>query len=292
MVVMPPNARAIARNGFTLIELLVVISIIALLAALLLPALQSARAVARNVQCLSNMRGMGLGFFAYASDNRGYVTPARIGPVAGLHPKFNFPISWAIEAPDAPLLGRYTGRASEPGAPWGNAQDTIWRCPEDELSSGSRITSYSMVRRSNGNSSGAFFTAIETINPQQRWAQLPKLEDITNPSKLMTFAEKNGPTVFVFGGNWPTRSSPTAPLYGNPGNSPQTAGWAHNTARSNYNYRMWHPPTSGGSPLGVNMCFADGHAKTIVSTPADIDGEYWLRDIYGEAFVFRPQDDQ
>lgn len=57
-------------GAFTLIELLVVVGIIAILLAMLLPALQGARAQARTVVCSSNMRQLAIGWATYTADNR------------------------------------------------------------------------------------------------------------------------------------------------------------------------------------------------------------------------------
>lgn len=62
------------RAAFTLIELLVVISIIAMMIAILLPALSASRAAARTTVCLSNKRQVGIAMAAYATDNH-WVTP-------------------------------------------------------------------------------------------------------------------------------------------------------------------------------------------------------------------------
>ena len=67
------NVSPPCRRAFTLVELLVVIAIIAVLAALLLPALASARDQGRKAACLSNLRQIGIGLINYATDNDGKI---------------------------------------------------------------------------------------------------------------------------------------------------------------------------------------------------------------------------
>jgi len=117
----PCGLRETARtssspSGFTLIELLVVIAIIALLAALLLPALARARESTRAMQCLGQMRQVGLAVRLYADNNND--TFPRSQHSAFAHGE----LPW--ERSLAPLLGSTTLR-------WTNLLGGVYHCPSD-----------------------------------------------------------------------------------------------------------------------------------------------------------------
>jgi prepilin-type N-terminal cleavage/methylation domain-containing protein/prepilin-type processing-associated H-X9-DG protein len=82
---MTNTARPSNLRGFTLIELLVVIAVVAILAALLLPGLASAKERSKGTACLSNLRQIGIAIRAYAEDSSGNIP---FGPKA---PSFTSP---------------------------------------------------------------------------------------------------------------------------------------------------------------------------------------------------------
>jgi prepilin-type processing-associated H-X9-DG protein len=112
--------------AFTLVELLVVIGIIAVLIGLLLPALSRAQEAARTTKCLSNLRVIGEGLFAYTSANNGYVVPAYNLPwLAGAATNYNGGPSQPLDGWAAILDRDGFVRAGAAQSP-----DTPFYCPD------------------------------------------------------------------------------------------------------------------------------------------------------------------
>ena len=113
----PPPSSA----NFTLVELLVVIAIIAILAALLLPALNRARDVAKGLGCLANLKQISLGNNLYAGDNNDFLVPGASAPK-----------DWTSLYCWRNLLGTYIGHPEL--QEWGKSNNPdvapkIYQCP-------------------------------------------------------------------------------------------------------------------------------------------------------------------
>jgi len=107
----PTNAP---RAGFTLLELLVVVAIIALLLAILLPAISQAREEAAGAMCAGHLREIGRGVYYYSQDHNGLLPPSRHWTLAVRHYLLDkgaqadeFYVCPSAEAPLTEILAKY-----------------------------------------------------------------------------------------------------------------------------------------------------------------------------------------
>ncbi|HYG36938.1 MAG TPA: prepilin-type N-terminal cleavage/methylation domain-containing protein [Clostridia bacterium] len=165
---MKQNLDSFRRQAFTLIELLVVIAIIAILASLLFPALARAKAKASSVQCMNQMRQIGLATMLYADDNKGYLPRSSHSAMA-----YN-QMPWGYA-----LVPYVLGRSfSRPDSAWTNLFNTLYHCPSDKRQKGD--WSY-------GKNVYPELSAEETGGPT--W---PKLDHLPRPVATVMYGEKLG----------------------------------------------------------------------------------------------------
>src|SRR5262245_2777798 len=125
--------RTAARRAFTLIELLVVIAIIAILIALLVPAVQKVRDAAARTHCTNNLKQLGLGVHNYAATYRSKLPPLS-GYVQALPRTIHYELLPFIEQDSLYRIGLTTGACQSVSTTATAVQATpipVFLCPAD-----------------------------------------------------------------------------------------------------------------------------------------------------------------
>lgn len=169
------EVRHRAARGFTLIELLVVIAIIAILAAILTPAVQKALDMGRSIYCLSNMRQLQLAHTQYSNDHKGEMPGASTGARNS--------VDWAIYN-----AGGETLDDLKDGSLWPYVESRgAYRCPQHPFQQYFRH--FSLNNYLNGGGWG--------------YPVKKNLEEVTMPIKAFSFIEEPDPRKGLMG-TWVT----------------------------------------------------------------------------------------
>lgn len=213
-------------SGFTLIEILTVISIIGILAALLVPALSSAREKGRLVGCASNLHQIGIAMFSYASDYQTHL------PIAQYPLQNGGTMTW------------YTALTNG-----GYASPKVFQCPDDRriATAGNTPRSYAMVvGYKNGGPAGG------NIRQQNFWIAGSRLTCpwLTN-SQVAVVAEYYGDKI------------PPATLEDNGTISPFVTS-SYDTWNGNDQVPPSSKHVNDSTHLKGNYLFMDGHVEYVI----------------------------
>lgn len=224
------------RKAFTLIELLVVIAVIAVLMAILMPALNIAREQARGITCMANQRSLAQAYIMYADENDGSVCAGfvRHNSPAGYLPWVLPPLDYsgtsivAMASGNVTIQQRYNGLKAGSLYPF-LKEVKVFHCPGDN-------------RKNLGTPLGN--TLAYQIYRSYSLPDYLKANEAKDPKKLFSFKEQANKMLFV------------EEIY--------------DGAAGNYNHDGWsYDPTTSGlwDPLGVfhsdacTFSFMDGHAE-------------------------------
>jgi len=213
------------RSGFTLIELLVVIAIMALLAALLFPALSKSKAKAQSIGCLNNLRQLNVGWLLYADDeNDRYVNNhGREETLLKRQTWANNVQNWLTSDDNTNVtlvidakLGQYVGRSA-----------AVFKCPADKApaENGPRVRSMSM-----NSLVGDPGVLTNQFNPA--YQQFFKSSDLLTPAAIFVFLDEHPDTI--------------------------NDGFFMNRLEQN----TWGNLPASSHDGAANLSFADGHLET------------------------------
>jgi prepilin-type N-terminal cleavage/methylation domain-containing protein/prepilin-type processing-associated H-X9-DG protein len=239
------------RSGFTLIELLVVIAIIAILAAILFPVFAQAREKARQANCLSNNKQIGLGILMYAQD---YDEGLPLGSF--ILPGMTSAVTWQD------LVEPYikVGAGPAPGSPANRREVAFWVCPSIDNTDipraagdpepGGPFPSNFYARALSYINNGNYMPTMHRSAPAAGWfpGALSSLGDIQYPAQVVLVTEGWGYIGNTAGDDW--SSNCTGYETGYPVISGAIIGRADNYCAGRYRH-------SGGGVYAL----ADGHVK-------------------------------
>jgi len=254
--------RSVRGRGFTLIELLVVVLIIAILAALLLPALGRSKLTARRIHCVSNLKQIDLAAVAYRNDNKGsmisFTSPAapEVEWVGTLFYDFA-KVTNILICPMAPLMTATQLAAAKnnaiPGQNAGTADEAWYKSANTQ---GSYILN------------GWCYAANDPFGSTMPDDQFTKEGDVTKPSRTFLFADG------IYIDTWPKKANnigdPTDLYLGDndsTGGPPGSGGIGRlminrhggiATAQAN---RKQAAPAGQAFPGAINIALYDGHVE-------------------------------